>query len=59
MMRIHKMKNTGSKDMDTINAAPIHLNRIFKIDPNGMSTSTITTGWPAEAVGRAGTRIAR
>jgi len=41
MMIIQTRTITGAKQQKTTKAAAIHLNMIFRTDPNGMSKSTI------------------
>ena len=38
-----RMMITGKKQQKTTNAAAIHLNMIFRTDPNGISKSTTET----------------
>jgi len=49
----HRTKITGRKQQKTTNAAAIHLNMIFRTDPNGISKSTTETRWDDDKTGGA------
>jgi len=48
-----RTKMTGRKQQKTTNAAAIHLNMIFRTDPNGISKSTTETRWDDDKTGGA------
>jgi hypothetical protein len=47
-------KMTGRKQQKTTNAAAIHLNMIFRTDPNGISKSTTETRCDDDKTGSGG-----
>jgi hypothetical protein len=54
--RRHKLpqnKNHRQEAAKTTNAAAIHLNMIFRTDPNGISKSTTETRWDDDKTGGA------
>ena len=48
-----RTKITGRKQQKTTNPAAIHLNMIFRTDPNGISKSTTETRWDDDKTGGA------
>jgi len=49
-----RTKITGRKQQNTTSPAAIHLNKIFRTDPNGISKSITDTRWDGDTTGGGG-----